>query len=349
MDFAGGNIQVFFGPKEHGAASDPEKTIVKFIDEARDSLDIAIQELDNERITEAILRAARRKKTRKPKERLSIRMILEEDYLREAKPPAPGKKPQYDLNRSHFTSLLRSAVPAKIDLNPNIFHHKFVVRDYLRDRQAVLTGSTNFTETGCHSNLNAVFIFHNEPITRLYRSEFLEMRHGAFGIRSPARTSPKPVDVGGAKVQVLFAPDDNPEVEIMKRILKAEDRVDFMMFTFAGSSGIDDALLRRLEGAKPLRVRGVLDRDQSKHRWSPRKRLANAGASIRVQKKRVRKLHHKLMVVDDRYTIGGSFNYTEPANRLNDENLFIIEDPQIARYVRREIDRVYDELAVEPR
>ena len=38
----------------------------------------------------------------------------------------------------------------------------------------------------------------------------------------------------------------------------------------------------------------------------------------------VRKLHHKLMVIDERIVVAGSFNYTEPANDYNDENIFVL-------------------------
>ena len=41
---------------------------------------------------------------------------------------------------------------------------------------------------------------------------------------------------------------------------------------------------------------------------------------------RLNKLHHKLMVIDKQLVIAGSFNYTAPANTLNDENIIIIGD-----------------------
>ena len=40
----------------------------------------------------------------------------------------------------------------------------------------------------------------------------------------------------------------------------------------------------------------------------------------------VRKIHHKLMVIDERLIIAGSFNYTEPATPLNDENIVVLGD-----------------------
>ena len=38
----------------------------------------------------------------------------------------------------------------------------------------------------------------------------------------------------------------------------------------------------------------------------------------------LRKLHHKLMVIDERVVVAGSFNYTQPANDYNDENIFVL-------------------------
>jgi phosphatidylserine/phosphatidylglycerophosphate/cardiolipin synthase-like enzyme len=43
-----------------------------------------------------------------------------------------------------------------------------------------------------------------------------------------------------------------------------------------------------------------------------------------VFKDHLRKLHDKLMVIDESIVVAGSFNYTQPANDYNDENLFVI-------------------------
>ena len=71
----------------------------------------------------------------------------------------------------------------------------------------------------------------------------------------------------------------------------------------------------------------------------------------------VRKVHHKLMVVDDQLLILGSFKDTEPATTLNDENIVVIGDleetdpaaqadqRQLAAFARAEIDRIITELA----
>ncbi|MDT0353919.1 phospholipase D-like domain-containing protein [Pseudonocardia charpentierae] len=71
----------------------------------------------------------------------------------------------------------------------------------------------------------------------------------------------------------------------------------------------------------------------------------------------VRKIHHKLMAVDDQLIIVGSFNYTGPSTTLNDENIVLIGDleetdpaahadqQQLAGFTRTEIDRIITDLA----
>jgi phosphatidylserine/phosphatidylglycerophosphate/cardiolipin synthase-like enzyme len=66
---------------------------------------------------------------------------------------------------------------------------------------------------------------------------------------------------------------------------------------------------------------------------------------------------HKLVVIDDRLIIAGSFNYTAPANTLNDENVVVIGDleetdhtadanqHQLEEFARTEIDRNITQLS----
>jgi phosphatidylserine/phosphatidylglycerophosphate/cardiolipin synthase-like enzyme len=313
MDFLNGRLQAFLGPPgAAGAPDDLETVIIDFIDQSEHTLDIAVQELDNPRIAAAIDRAARRKRPGTNKF-IRVRLVTEGDYLKEDKPvDPPDKKVSLDINRKHFVTLLRGAVDAKVDFNPKIFHHKFIIRDR---GEAVLAGSTNFTTTGTHRNLNHVVIFHDIGVAAAYQSEFDQLRDGIFGERSPKLTSTDPLtlDIGGSLVQIMFSPDNNPELRIVNEILKAQTSAYFMMFTFAKSTTIDDALITKLQGGN-FEVVWVLDGGQSAHRWSPHKTLLNEGAKLRRETlPNNGKLHHKLIVLDDHTVIGGSFNYTGPA------------------------------------
>ena len=73
---------------------------------------------------------------------------------------------------------------------------------------------------------------------------------------------PKTYDLAGVPVKVLFAPDHTPELEFMKQMLKGtEATIVFAIFTFAGSSGIDDTMLALARGG--MKIRGVLDPGQA--------------------------------------------------------------------------------------
>ena len=374
--FAGGKIECFVGPIDLGGPDDLELTIVDFIKGAGKSLDIAVQEIDSRPIAEAILEAALGG--------VRIRMFLEQDYLQAAKTPTVKPKSgetqeqarqrtwwqerrkgqSSKTNRDILAAFLRCGIDVKADLNPDIFHQKFIIRDHGPGggkSRALLTGSTNFTNTGVHNNLNHVIIFHDARICEAYGREFEEIRQGTFGrLRSRDEPESKVVNLNGVPVRILFAPDHSPELEIIKQMLKCEQRLDFAIFTFSGSSGIDDALgiLRSAD----RQIRGVLDPSQGRQYWAATKWLHHRGIDVFMPDRakfpnRFGKLHHKLMVVDSAIVIAGSMNYTAQANLYNDENIFVLGSPYdlpkskggpvdhqacqaIAEFFRTEIDRI---------
>jgi phosphatidylserine/phosphatidylglycerophosphate/cardiolipin synthase-like enzyme len=378
--FAGGKIEAFVGPTELGASDDLEQVIVDFIGGARSSLDIAVQELDSEPIAQAILDARWRG--------VSVNVFLEQDYLRTplrsrkgvpvAPRPRAGETPLDALHRAQWgddstglapnrrilAALLRSDVEVRGDFNPRIFHQKFALRDY-RDgkstrpgRPALLSGSANFTFTDTHRNLNHVFVFHSAAVCRQYEAEFDQLRLGRFG-REIHGDVPKLYDLGGVPAKVLFAPTHTPELEIMKQMLKGAREVFFAIFTFSGSSGIDDTMVALARGG--MKITGVVDRGQAAHGWAAPRTMRHENIALFQPAKDsgVRKLHHKLMVIDERVVVAGSFNYTEPANDYNDENIFVLgsvapethgiavaADPtgDLARFMKAEIQRIIADL-----
>ena len=340
-DFAGGAIQAFAGPPELGAPDDLEAVITGFIAQARNCLDIAVQELDNKTIAQAILDARLRG--------VRVRMFMEQDYLKAENHPAlPDgatdqqkleaqwqERPAYatGVNREILAALLRCGVDVKADLNPKIFHQKFMVRDYATGSPgttAVLTGSTNFTFTGTHANLNHVVVFHDKRIAKTYNQEFVELGQGTFGqMQQRRRRRTDTVNVGGVPVRIRFAPDDEPEIEVVKQMLKCAAELEFAIFTFSDSSGIDDAMVMLKRAG--VAIRGAMDPAQGRQDWAAAHWMHDQGVEVffpdPAQLPGLGKLHHKLMVIDRDIVVGGSMNYTEPANEANDENIFVLGSP----------------------
>jgi phosphatidylserine/phosphatidylglycerophosphate/cardiolipin synthase-like enzyme len=400
--FADGKIDVYLGPSELGAPDDLEQAIVDFINGARDSLDIAVQELDSLKIAEAIINARWRG--------VSTNVFVEQDYIRtklekKPDPPVPDiasgetpaealyrfqwrgdqetadedvkkKRESLAINRVILGALLRNGVEVRGDFNPKIFHQKFIIRDYpaAKPTSALLAGSANFTHHDTHDNLNNVFVFHDPKVCREYVGEFKRLEKGQFG-RGALGDVPETIDLNGVPVKVCFAPDHSPELELMKQLLTVGTggihadlkghELWFAIFTFNGSSGIDDTLLALARGG--VKIKGVLDRGQAKQKWALPPWLKHENLELRVPPYpgqagfRVRKVHHKTAVIDSRTVVAGSFNYTRPANDFNDENIFVlgsaydeIKEPgrkaikvnkdrckALAKYVQEEIERMF--------
>ncbi len=312
-----GNVELHMGPEEVGGPDNLQKVIVDFIDGAQKRLFVAVQELDSREIAEALIRARERK--------VLVKLVVEGDYLLEGRALVEpfNLEGTNETNRTLYNAILRANIDAKSDYNTKIFHQKFMTRD----SSALLTGSTNFTETGTSTNLNHVVVIRDEKIAKIYNREFKEIQQGHFGKLNEGH-DPAPSDllVSDIPVRILFAPDHNPEMEIMKQMLKAKKRIDFAIFTFAQSSGIDDTMIALRNANIP--IRGALDGMQANQKWAATHPIHEAGVELfRVRKQgNLRKLHHKLMVIDEQVVIAGSFNYTNPANRLNDENIVILGD-----------------------
>ena len=342
MSIKHGKIEIYMGPQELGAPDNLEDVIINFIDGTERSLEVAVQELDSKHITEALIRARQR--------RVVVKVVLEGSYLsltRARKYPFEHDG-QNEENRQLHDAILRANINVHTDFNPAIFHQKFMIRDGGKDSAAVLTGSTNFTSTGTHKNLNHVVIVRDKKIASIYRREFKEIMQGHFGKLNEGHDQfPPEINVSGVRVKVLFAPDHNPEMEIMKQILKAKNKIDFAIFTFAESSGIDDTIISVCK-SKTIEVKGALDGLQINQRWSAAKSIYEAGAILYnvPHSKKLGKLHHKLMVIDNSLIIAGSFNYTNPATRLNDENIIIIGNLAETRTDSRKAQKVLSQYAV---
>lgn len=344
MPFLSKNLDFYMGPEAVGAPDDLEAVIIDFMLGAKKSLKIAVQELDHIPIAEAIIRVKREKD-------VQVEIILEGDYLHNpleiADPFAPGGR--HEINREIQLALFRSGIHVKTDYNPKIFHQKFIIRD----GKHILTGSTNFTTTGVKNNLNHIVVIRNRHICALYEKEYAEMMRGKFGQESDSDWgAPKQYKIRDNYVQAVFAPDQGPEMEIMKQMLKARDRVDIAMFTFSTSSGIDDTINMLCKAG--LTVRASMEGLQANQSWAATHPIHKAGAEVFLVNKQgdLGKLHHKLLVIDDQLVIAGSFNYTGPANYINDENIILIgdldetdpatvaEQKRLAGFIRTEMARI---------
>jgi phosphatidylserine/phosphatidylglycerophosphate/cardiolipin synthase-like enzyme len=318
---AGGAIQVFFTtptlvypdvPAQRGASPLAEAVIAD-VHAATLSIDVAAFDFDLSGLADALIAARRRG--------VAVRMIVDSENLQSA-------------TVANETGRLQAAgIPITFQRTAAFMHNKFLVID----QTITWTGSWNMTFNGTYRNNNNFQRFVSRDISADYAAEFGQMFAGAFGA-SKARRAPFPhVQVGAASVAVYFSPEDGAARYVLGRLSQAQRSIRFMTFSFTSDSVAEVMLQKQAAG---LQVQGVFESQNANGTGAEFKRLQSGGVHV-LTDGNCYIMHHKVIIIDDRIVMTGSYNFSSNADRYNDENLVIIDDPVVAQQYIQEFDRVY--------
>jgi phosphatidylserine/phosphatidylglycerophosphate/cardiolipin synthase-like enzyme len=297
-----------------------DEVLVAVIDYAESSVDVAAYDFDLESVADALIAAHRRG--------IKVRFVTDSDNADE-----------------DAVALLRQAgIPVIEDeRDEGLMHDKFVVIDGVW----VWTGSWNLTENGTYRNNNNAVLIASPALAENYTAEFEEMFGGQFGPTSPADT-PNPrifitaeLDEGQTKqveVENYFAPEDEAQAQIIAEIQGAKSRIRFMAFTFT-SDEIADAMLEQAQAG--VVVQGVIEDRNAEREYSEYERLRAEVHDV-LPDGNPYVMHHKVIIIDDKTVILGSYNFTASAEDRNDENTLIVHDPEVAALFVEEFGRVYE-------
>lgn len=88
-----------------------------------------------------------------------------------------------------------------------------------------------------------------------------------------------------------------------------------------------------------MKVRCLFDAGQAANKASRDGYLKLVGAEVHLSPNRSGKMHHKVIIIDNRTVITGSYNYSANAEYRNDENILIVRSPAIAELYTKEMNR----------
>jgi phosphatidylserine/phosphatidylglycerophosphate/cardiolipin synthase-like enzyme len=128
-----------------------------------------------------------------------------------------------------------------------------------------------------------------------------------------------------AKTEVYFSLSDNPQKEIIKNINRAQASINIAMYIFTDKE-IALPLIKAQE--RGVKVRLYLDKDQVEYQYSQSRFLVQKGIKTRISSNKYI-MHNKFAIIDNRILLTGSYNWTFSANNRNDENLMVIDDPEL--------------------
>lgn len=317
------DIQVFFTTPtliypdipERRVAPPFEQTLVADMDAARHRIHMVAFEYNLMSVADALLRAQQRG--------VEVRLALDHECL---------EKPEQALWAG---KMQMASIPIAWQETSAFLHSKFAVID----NTVVWMGSWNFTVNGTYRNNNNLLRITIPPVVENYAVEAAQMvTDERFGTNKRVLT-PNPVVVwdNAVTIETYFSPQDGAMQHILDRIYAAQQNIHFISFSYT-SDDIGLAMLEQHQSG--VHVQGIFESRNARGLGSEFAMLKEAGVDV-VEDGNCYTMHHKVIVIDEATVITGSYNFTNRAENVNDENLVIIEDPLLATHYLKEFARVY--------
>jgi phosphatidylserine/phosphatidylglycerophosphate/cardiolipin synthase-like enzyme len=291
----------------------PDKQFIKLINETKRTLDICAFHIDSETITDAIISAHKRK--------VIVRIVIDSDTK----------------NTSSVKRIIDSGIPVVEDNRNSLMHNKFAISD----SETVWTGSFNFTDNASWKHCDNSIKIKNKYLAKNFIAEFEEMfLDKKFGRQSVQNMRNRIVRIGNKYVKTFFAPEDDVPGAIINEIKKANKEIKFLSYSFTHTK-IAEAILEKKKSG--IKVSGIFEYTGSNTSYSEYKNLLNAGITLYRYKSIDNSksfMHHKVIIIDNKIVITGSFNFTNNASTDNDENLLVITSHETAARYNEEFERV---------
>ena len=129
-------------------------------------------------------------------------------------------------------------------------------------------------------------------------------------------------------IRVYFSPNGGCTDAILCQISQAKTEILLQAYSFT-SKPIAQALIQAQK--RGVRITAVLDKSNRRQKYSAATFLKNMGIPVFIDDKHAI-AHNKIMIIDNRVVITGSFNFTMAAENKNAENLVILDDlPDLTR------------------
>ena len=318
--------------------------VASFLERAERTLAIALYDLKLEDETESIVRDALVGAHRRG---VHVRLIYNLEPTLEDRVPVPPP-PKTDPPLVEELPFETVGIPGE----PNLMHHKFVVRD----GESTWTGSTNWTDDSWSREENVIAVVDSRAVAIRYEQDFGQLWN-TRDVAKSGRVASDPIDVGPVAVRTWFAPKRGEKLadRIAHAIACADRRVRIASPVI--TSGPVLGTLAEVVADGRIDVAGVVDNTQVTEvlrQWAqiPEKTwktpaLHAAFAAGGFTGKRSTPyapdavhdyMHAKITVCDDTLFVG-SFNLSHSGEE-NAENVLEIEDAQLADELAAFVDEI---------
>ncbi len=301
------SINIYFSKQKGNYQGGVDEKIIDSINNAKKSIYLAIYELTNRKITQALIDANNRG--------VELEIITDDQTLKSS---------------TEFKKLSNSGIEIYTDSDKySLMHNKFLIID----NKKVWSGSGNYTYYSFYRNYENYIEIDNQKIANAYYNEFIELLNNEKVAKCSTINY----------TTLCFSPEDDIEKKLINLINEAKSEIDIAIFSFT-SKPISNALVEAKK--RGINIKVVIDKDWSNQnsKYSVAKFLSDNNIDIRVDGGSF-KLHDKFMIIDKKVVASGSFNYTAKANNKNRENELIFKNSQITNRYLIEFNKIYSQAS----
>lgn len=218
-----------------------------------------------------------------------------------------------------------------------LMHNKFIIFD----NQKVITGSANFSRTGLSGfNANSMVLINSAYVADEYKKEFEQMLSGKFHTYK-TQIQHRTYLLGDTKVTTLFSPKDSIITNnIIPLINNAKEYIYIPAFLITHNSMIESLISAQKRG---IDIKIIVDATYSSSNRKKIKKLRDSGIKLKVENY-AGKMHSKTLIIDDRYIVTGSMNFSYAGETKNDENVLILENAKLAKHYKGFFDYLWTKI-----
>ena len=309
------SINVYFTDPSISGNASPGKVIIQAliadIHAATESVDVAMYNFTLKDVSEALIKASQRG--------LAVRVVVDSDALQ-----------KLDLSR-----MKQAGIYVMGDRRESLMHNKYVIID----GRILWTGSLNLSASGSENDENVMVRIESTGLAGNYMIKFNEMAsEDKFGPDSRPLTETTRFDLAGMQVENYFSPEDRIDSRLVDLVNNAEKSVHVLAYSFTLDK-LANALIKAEKNG--VEVKGVFDRESSEENTGADFfTLQKAGLDVHLDGE-PGLMHMKVIIVDGKTVVLGSYNFTSSAENRNDENVLIITDEEFAGPFEQAFDRIY--------
>jgi phosphatidylserine/phosphatidylglycerophosphate/cardiolipin synthase-like enzyme len=268
-----------------------------YIDNAKNSIYLAVFEIGNEELAKSLINAKKRG--------VDVKVVTDEQ----------------NADYKGLREIIKNNIEVVFQNSQSYMHHKFAVID----SEIVITGSMNWTDNDIFLNDNNVVIIRSKLLANNYLKEFEQMFKYKKFSREKQKIGNNIIMIDGVRIENYFSPQDKPSRRIIEIINDAKKTIDFMAFSFTHDR-IAKAIISAYE--RGVKVSGLFEKRQI-NKFSEYEKFKNLKMNVYIDKN-PKNMHNKVIIIDSFIVITGSYNFSYNADNYNDENVLIIFSKEIA-------------------